>query len=163
MRFLLGEVAAVFAVEGPKLHDNTDNADSLAVVLRFASGATGSLQVSPYFPMFSYRRSFSYQVVGEKGGVWYDPTRQTVEYQVGEGPRTVQTFDEWGFDVAYATELRSFANWVLHDEPPVLTGEDGLRCVEIMQAAYISVATCQEVRLPLGRTETGPWGLGRRD
>jgi predicted dehydrogenase len=160
LRFLLGEVAAVFAVEGPKLHDNTDYADSLAVTLRFASGAVGSLQVSPYFPMFGYRRAFSYQIVGEHGGVWYDPVRMTVEYQVGDSPRTVTTFDDWGFDVAYAAELRSFARWALADEPPLLTGEDGLRCVEIMQAAYLSAASGREIRLPLDRAETGPWGLG---
>ncbi len=110
--------------------------------------------------MFGYRRAFSYQIVGERGGIWYDPTRMTVEWQVGDGPRTVRTFDEWGFDVAFATELRSFARWVLHDERPILTGEDGLRCVEIMQAAYLSVARGNEVRLPLDRTDTGPWGLG---
>jgi predicted dehydrogenase len=158
MRFLLGEVSSVFAVEGPKLLDNTDYADSLLVTLCFTNVAVGSLQVSPYFPMFAYRRAFSYQIVGDKGGIWYDPTRMTVEHQVGDGPRTVKTFDEWGFEIAYAAELRSFARWVLLDEPPVLTGVDGLRCVEIMQAAYLSAAERREISLPLSRSETGPWG-----
>jgi phthalate 4,5-cis-dihydrodiol dehydrogenase len=162
LRFLLGEVAAVYAVEGPKLLDHTDYADSLTVTMRFRSGAVASLQVSPYFPMFAYRRAFSYQIVCDRGGIWYDPTRMTVEHQVGDGPRTVKTFDEWGFDVAFAAELRSFARWVLVDEPPLLTGEDGLRCVEIMQAAYLSAAEHREISLPLARSETGPWNLGRR-
>jgi predicted dehydrogenase len=87
----------------------------------------------------------------------------TVEYQIGDGPRSVTTFDEWGFDVAYAAELRSFARWVLHDEPPILTGVDGLRCVEIMQAAYLAAAVGRELPLPLDRSETGPWGLGARE
>lgn len=60
LRFLLGEVAAVYAVEGPKIQRHTDYADNLSVTMRFASGAVGTLQVSPYFPLFSYRRAFEY-------------------------------------------------------------------------------------------------------
>ena len=63
-----------------------------------------------------------------------------------------------GHDVAYDEEWSSFAAWVLRDEPPILTGEDGLRCIEIMQAAYISVATGEAVDLPLATDDTRPWG-----
>ena len=44
-------------------------------------------------------------------------------------------FEGYGFEEAFDTEWDSFAAWVLRGEPPVLTGEDGLRAVEIMQAA----------------------------
>jgi hypothetical protein len=58
--------------------------------------------------------------------------------------------------VAYLHERSSFAGWVLNDTPPVLTGEDGLRCVEILQAAYISAETSASVDRPLARDERRP-------
>ena len=64
-------------------------------------------------------------------------------------------------DAAYDKEWSSFAAWVLRDEPPVLTGEDGLRCVEILQAAYLSAAIGARVDLPLNRNERRPFELQR--
>jgi len=119
-----------------------------------------TLEVCPFFPLSSYFRAFSYHFVCERGGIWYDAARLTVEHRVGEGATVVKTFDDFGYDVAFPAELGSFAAWVLHDTPPVLTAEDGLRCVEIMQAAYISAAQGREVHLPLDRDERGPWNLG---
>lgn len=160
LRSFFGEVEVVMACEGPKLRDNTDYADSLSALLRFRNGTVVSLEVSPYFPPFGYRRAFGIQIVGEHGGLWYDPTRMTVECEVEAGPRRARTFDDWGFEHAYQAELGSFGRWVLHDEPPLLTAEDGLRCVEIMQAIYIAAAEGAPVRLPLAPDERGPWQLG---
>jgi myo-inositol 2-dehydrogenase/D-chiro-inositol 1-dehydrogenase/scyllo-inositol 2-dehydrogenase (NAD+) len=161
LRFFFGEVDSVYAAEGPKKNAETDYADSLSILLHFESGMIVSMEICPYFPLLSYHRAFSYQFACERGGLRYDPARLTVEHQVGEEPRTVRTFDDFGYDIAFPAELRSFTAWVLHDEPPLLTAEDGLRAVEIMQAAYISAAEGKLVRLPLDRFERRPWNLGR--
>ena len=63
---------------------------------------------------------------------------------------------DYGFDVAFPKEFQSFLSWILRDEPPLLTGEDGLRCVEILQAIEISMARGTVVRLPLPVDERGP-------
>ena len=159
LRHLLGEVASVQAVIGPKLHPElAEQEDSISVTMRFASGAIGSMQVSALFPMATYRGSFSFQIVCEHGAIEYDPRRIEVRAQIrGQTPR-IRQFDDYGFDEAFDREWGSFAGWILRDEPPVLTGEDGLRCVEIMQAAYISADTGEAVNLPLDRSERRPFG-----
>ena len=69
-----------------------------------------------------------------------------------DGPAEVFEFDnEAGFVEAYTREFSSFADWVLKGTEPVLTGWDGLRCVEIMEAAYLSAYRGREVQLPLPR------------
>ncbi|MBM4436383.1 MAG: Gfo/Idh/MocA family oxidoreductase [Actinobacteria bacterium] len=158
IRYLLGEVREVYALDGPKLFPNdTDYQDALAFTLKFANGAVGSFQVSTYYPLASYRTAFAYQIVCEHGGLAYDPRQVAVHAQKYGQPMTTTFFEGYGHDVAFDKEWSNFAAWVLHDEPPILTGEDGLRCVEILQAAYLSVALGQPVKLPLAATERRPW------
>jgi predicted dehydrogenase len=159
IRNLMGEVSRVHAVTGPKLSSSvTDYEDSIAVNLNFASGAIGSVQVSTFYPMATYRTSFDYEIVCEHGGIAYDSRQVAIHHQLQDQPMQTTFLEGYGHDVAYDLEWSSFAAWVLRDEPPILTGEDGLRCIEIMQAAYISVATGEAVDLPLATDDTRPWG-----
>ena len=159
IRNLMGEVSRVQAVTGPKLSSSvTDYEDSIAVNLNFASGAIGSVQVSTFYPMATYRTSFDYEIVCEHGGIAYDSRQVAIHHQLQDQPMQTTFLEGYGHDVAYDLEWSSFAAWVLRDEPPILTGEDGLRCIEIMQAAYISVATGEAVDLPLATDDTRPWG-----
>lgn len=158
IRYLLGEVSRVHAVTGPKLYpDITDYEDSIAVTLDFDSGAIGSVQVSTFYPMATYRTSFDYEIVCEHGGIAYDPRQVAIHSQLRDRPMETTFLEGYGHDLAYDQEWSSFAAWVLRDEPPVLTAEDGLRCIEIMQAAYISVATGAPVDLPLATDDRRPW------
>ncbi len=159
IRYYLGEVDEVAAMVGPKVFpDVTDYDDAIAVNLKFRSGAVGSIQVTTFFPMATYRTSFAYAISCEHGGIAYDPRQVAVHYGTHDGPMQTTFFEGYGFDEAFATEWDSFAAWVLRDEPPVLTGEDGLRAVEIMQAAYISADQGgRPVSLPLDRDERRPF------
>jgi len=160
IRHYLGEVDTVSAMTGPKLFpDVTDYDDAIAVNLRFRNGAVGSIQVTTAFPMATYRTSFSYQIACEHGGIAYDPRQVAVHSATHDGPMQTTFFEGYGFEEAFDTEWDSFAAWVLRDEPPVLTGEDGLRAVEIMQAAYMSVDEGgTPISLPLDRNERRPFG-----
>ena len=159
IRYLMGEVASVHAVVGSKLHPEvTDQEESIALTLRFVSGAVGAMQVSALFPMATYRGSFSYQIVCEKGGIEYDPRQIAVNSQITGQACHRRQFDGYGHNIAYDREWSNFAAWVLRDEPPLLTGEDGLRCVEILQAAYIAAETGRSVDLPLDTAESRPFG-----
>ena len=158
IRHLMGEVTRVHAIVGPKLYpDLTDYEDSIAVNLNFANGAIGSLQVSTFYPMASYRTSFDYEIVCEHGGISYDSRQPSVHHQIMGQPMETSFFEGYGHEIAYDLEWGNFAAWILRDEPPLLTGEDGLRCVEIMQAAYISIATGESVSLPLSSSDCRPW------
>ena len=159
LRYLFGEVASVYAVLGPKLRPEiSDQEDAIAVALTFESGMLGSIQVSTFFPMATYQTAFGFDIVCERGGIAYSAQDLTVTTHIeGEQPHTVQ-LEHNSAEGAYDREWSSFAAWVLRDETPVLTGEDGLRCVEILQAAYLSADTGARVDLPLDRNERRPFG-----
>jgi len=61
-----------------------------------------------------------------------------------------ERFDDLGFDHAFRLEVGDFVRWVQEDRAPCLTWAEGLRCVEMMEAAYRSAAAGgQPVELPL--------------
>jgi predicted dehydrogenase len=161
LRYLFGEVASVYAVIGPKVRPEvSDQEDAISVALTFKNGMVGSMQVSTCYPMATYPTAFGFEIVCENGGIAYDPQRLTITFQ--QEDRDVQEVQlaHNEADGAYDHEWASFAGWVLRDEAPVLTGEDGLRCVEILQAAYLSAQLGARVELPLARDERRPFAEG---
>lgn len=152
MRHVVGdEVVEVYAVAGPKTDGYTDYEDSIAVTLRYENGAIGTLQITPHDPLRDFNHSFSLSVVCERGSIRYLPEGPAVEHGARSlhelGERQVERFatHEDNENAAYRWELGHFARVVRGIERPVLTGEDGLRCVEVMQAAYRSMATGSSV------------------
>lgn len=158
LRHLFGDVAAVYANLGPKLRPEvSDQEDAISVALTFRSGMLGSLQVSTFFPMATYQTAFGFDIVCERGGIAYSAQDLTITTQIENQPPHEVRLEHNSAVGAYDKEWSSFAAWVLRDETPVLTGEDGLRCVEILQAAYLSADTGVPVDLPLGRNERRPF------
>lgn len=157
LRHLCGEAASVYARTPVKMNHHTDYEDAISVLIHFETGPVASLQVSPYSPLYTFRQAFGVHIVLERGAIVYDPLSMTVRAQSSGGPPEVWTFDnDAGFTQAYVRELTSFADWIRSGSEPVLNAWDGLRCVEIMQAAQISAFSGREVTLPLpGRCATG--------
>ena len=62
-----------------------------------------------------------------------------------------ERFDfEADYDTAYRREITDFARWITEDRQPCLTWREGLRCVEMMEAAYqSSAAGGQPIDFPL--------------
>jgi predicted dehydrogenase len=61
-----------------------------------------------------------------------------------------ERFEDLGFQHAYRKELSDFVRWIREDRPPSLTWREGLRCVEIMEAAHRSAdAGGTPIQLPL--------------
>ena len=158
LRHLFGEVASVYAALAPKLRPEvSDQEDAISVALTFRSGTLGSIQVSTFFPMETYQTAFGFDIVCEHGGIAYNAQDLTVTTHIEDAtPREVR-LEHNSADGAYDKEWSSFAGWLLRDEAPVLTGEDGLRCVEILHAAYLSAAIGSKVDLPLDRDERRPF------
>lgn len=161
LRHACGEVGTVFARSPVKTHHGTDFEDALALLIQFESGTVATLQVSPLSPQRTFRHAFGVHFVLERGDLIYDPVETTVTVQGRGEPAQRFRFDnEAGFEQAYRTELESFAAWVNRDAQPVLTGWDGLRCVEIMEAAQLSAYGGRQVQLPLPRTRARQEWLG---
>jgi predicted dehydrogenase len=165
MRAMCGDVAGVRAVAGPQVDPRYDFPDTLHVTLRFAGGAVASLNVSLVYPLWKFRESVGAALVCRKGGMRLETFLDHIDltWQPHDEPTPHhERFDDLGFDAAYRKEIGDFVRWVVDGTPPCLTWEEGLRCVEVMEAAHRSARDGgPELRLPLyPDLEDGPSPAG---
>ena len=148
-----GKATSVYAVESRvRVQQGVDYQDSLFLLVEFESGVIGSVDctVSCLTPD---RRG---QIVGTLGSLTYDPSEKWVDVATWKGEReridVSLIGDRWArLAIGVGTELESFIDWVVHDTEPILTGWDGLWAVEIIDAAYRSIAQKRPISLPLPR------------
>ena len=149
MRAIAGaEVSTVYAVAGVPTDDYTDYEDMTSLVVRFANGVVGSMQVAEHSPLVTFEESFSTTVLLERGAIKVDPWGGKVAHARRDGftrgPVVVESFGsfESGEEAAYRKEFAGFADVVRSSVRPVEeTAEDGLRCVELLEAASLSMRT----------------------
>ena len=131
-RYLVGEVVAVSgaidtfnpALEGVE--------DSAAILLQTAEGSIGTIEASWMTPWSSN----VVELYGENGAA-------VVDYDTGETRYRLQGDDAWTkAELApgdrFVEELKHFAALLRGEAAPRVTGEDGLRAVEIIHQAYAS-------------------------
>jgi len=142
------EVASVYAVAGPKTEDYTDYEDSIAVTMRYESGAIATMLVAEHDPLRTFEESFQISVLLEKGSIQVDPATGEVRHAArsglerGSGPVTESFGMFEGLEEhAYREEFQAFARAVLEGRRDYSTAEDGLRCVETLEAIYRSLET----------------------
>lgn len=141
MRAMCGDVSSVRAVGAPQIDARYDFPDNLHVSLQFHSGTTASLNVSLSYPLLKFRESAGPLVVCQNGGMRFLPFLDHIElyWQHQNDPEPhVERFNDLGFDYAYRKEIGDFVNWVTDKRAPCLTWREGLRCVEVMEAAHRS-------------------------
>ena len=158
LRCLCGDAGSVFSRSPIKTNHRSDYEDAISVLIQFESAVVATLEVCPLFPLRTFRKSFAVEIVCENGAVLYDPVNEPQMIVKAQGADTpLETFEfenESGFTQAYTQEFASFAEWVLNGTAPVMTALDGLRCVEIMEASYLSAYSGKEVQLPLPRRDS---------
>jgi predicted dehydrogenase len=137
MRSLMGEVAEASAMAENFYHPERDYEDHVIATLRFQNGGLGVVEFGGAHAIGGSEGI----VTGEKGSVVYDGSKGTVAYRLAEpGAQPVDVPVEKDAGTGIKSELSSFARWVLHDEAPVVTSEDGRRAVQIAEACYRSAA-----------------------
>jgi predicted dehydrogenase len=135
MRSLLGDVAEVSAMAENFYHPERDYEDHVVVTLRFRNGGIGVLEAGGAHAIGGSEGI----VTGEKGSIAYDGGKNTVVYRlVEEGAQPIDVPVERDAGTGVQSELSSFARWILHDEAPVVTSEDGRRAVQLAEASYRS-------------------------
>lgn len=149
-RWLSGsEVTEVYAVANRILQDGFDAVETGGLVsLRFAGGIFATIDCS-----WSKPRSYptwggmTLEVLGTGGALDMDAFRQhlTLYGRREEGV----SWPYFGSD-ANTAMLAEFIAAVRQDREPAITGIDGLRAVEIVDAAYRSIASGQPVTLEPG-------------
>src|SRR5579862_4227584 len=104
------------------------------VNLKFAHGAIGNVDS---FAQAIYAYDVRTEVVGSKGSIFIgsiDKTPVAFLSSAG-GARVLEDHFLSRFADAYLAEVRDFVHNMLHDLPPRVTGEDGLRALDIAIAA----------------------------
>ena len=137
---MCGPAEAVSAMYGRPQDETYDYPDSMLVHVRFKSGAVASLSAGVNYTLVPYRMSTRPQVICRNGALRMKLYLDHIDviYQVRGGPVKTIRFDDLGYDHAFALETRSFVEWIQTGKKPVLGWEEGLRVVEIMEAAYVS-------------------------
>lgn len=141
------DVTRAMAVAGPKTDEYTDYEDSIAVTLQYESGAIASMLVAEHAPLRTFEESFQIAVLLERGSILVDPGAGTVTHasRLALQRSTPAMHESFGSfedleEHAYREEFSAFARRVLSEEreadPSV---EDGLRCVETLEAIYSSL------------------------
>jgi len=150
-RWLLGEEvetvqASASVLTDPKIGELGDF-DSVNVILRTASGRQCVITNSR-------RAAYGYdqriEVLGSKGMVSARNTHEANIEVAGEtGFKTppLLNFFMTRYTAAYANEIAAFVQSVSDGSTPPTTGEDGLRSLELADAAVKSVETGQTVRM----------------
>jgi len=141
MRAMCGDVATVRALAAPQIDTGYEFPDTLHVSLGFQSGAIASLTVSLSSPPLKFREAGGPQVVCQQGGMRFIPHMKHIDLcwqHLDDSEPNLERFDDLGFDNAYRQEFGDFVRWVRDGTKPCLTWREGLRCVEVMEAAHRS-------------------------
>lgn len=140
------EVTEVYAASNAILHAGKVQVETGGLVmLTFANRAFASIDCSwskpAYYPTWG---GLKLEIVAENGLAVMDAYKQIMtvySHRVGR-----PQFAYWGSD-ANAGMLAEFISACRENRAPSVTGEDGLRAVEIVEAAYQSAESGQPVRL----------------
>lgn len=160
-RWILGKqkVETVYAEMDTFVHQEKTEGDDVSVILvRFANGVIGLAEESWAKKGGMDDRA---EVHGSLGVAYADllhgnaiETYSEVGY--GYAVEKAGSTKGWSFAIydeiwnyGFPQEMEHFVDCVLHDKPPLETGEDGKAVLEVIFAAYQSVATGGKVRLPL--------------
>ncbi|WP_160724879.1 Gfo/Idh/MocA family protein [Bacillus sp. USDA818B3_A] len=150
IRYLLGEVAEVGAFVETSAKDNTDVDDNAVAILKMESGVIGTLAASwSYVARGDNNATIIY---GENAILRLedDPDYSLiVQYKNGEVVKyeldKIQTNDEGGQTNSHVID--HFVDAILNNRDPLITGEEGMRSLDVILAALESNETKRMVNL----------------
>lgn len=152
-RGMCGNARQATALYGPQHDERYGFRDVVHATFQFESGALATLCGGLSYPIHKFRESQGPWGECRNGGFKMVPHLDYIDLywqRLDEDQTHHERFDDLGFDHAFSLETRDFARWVQEDRTPCLTWVEGLRCVELMEAAYHSAeAGGQPVTLPL--------------
>jgi predicted dehydrogenase len=144
-RWLLGaEVSEVYAVANRILHAHDERVETGGLLsLRFDNGVFATIDCSWSKPRgYPTWGGLSIEAVGSEGVISADAFRQHLV--IYGGPQGGERWPFWGSD-ANGAMCAEFVASIREKREPAVTGVDGLRAVEIVDAAYRSVASGEPV------------------
>lgn len=116
--------------------------------MRFENGVLANLSLS----MVSRKRIHLVNVIGSEGTVLSDPFGGTLEIlsrRVKEYSYTTSINIREDLSASFGLELENFVKSIVEDREPYITGEDGLKVLEVIDAVFKSGETGKPVNLPM--------------
>ena len=154
LRWFAGPVREVFAMWQLGALHRIESEDVVTAVIRYASGATGTIQAATAFwPGYSER----VEIHGSKGTAIVTGDRLTtwdVKDDEGEPPPIAGAVASGASDPLaislepFERQFLDFGEGVRGGRRPLVCGEQGLQAIEIVDAVYRSCRTGQQVTLP---------------
>jgi predicted dehydrogenase len=144
VHYLLGGFRSVYALNGnlSSLEVNADDYSELLVTLK--SGVVASIHTD----MFGRDHKKTLEIKGEKGNICWSSGKNRVSiYDSATGSEQVFTKFPTDFNLNYIEELRHFIACCEGQEQPRASLGDGVETMELILAAYKSVATGSVVQI----------------
>lgn len=142
-RALCGDVRRVRSVCGPRHEPRFKFPDILHATFEFQSGAVACLNGSTLHPLQQFRQCQGSLAECRHGGWRMVPEFDHIDIywqRLDQEQTQHERFDDLGYATAFRRELGDFVAWVREGTKPCLTWVEGLRAVEMAEAACRSVA-----------------------
>jgi predicted dehydrogenase len=142
------EVTEVYAEIGDSLmHPGLGIDDVGLLSFQLVNGIYGTLDTSWSRPTsYTTWGDVKIEVTAENGVVYVDALKQHLSVSSNQAGKT--RWHTWGSNMDQGL-INDFIGMIREKRAPSITGEDGLRALEVALAAYRSAATGQPVQLPL--------------
>lgn len=149
---LVGRIAAVNAQTTQFVPDPLPIEDAVVVDVRFASGALG---------VFTFAYGSAYfddgcQVIGSEGaillhGIEGQAFRQPpVQVYTAQDDSWREPHIDWSWPQSFVGTIGHFVRCVQGKEPPIITPQDGISAISVVEAIYRSAAEGQRVEVARG-------------
>lgn len=161
LRHFCGDVASVRAVAVPSRR-GFENEDLATAILRFASGAVATISVSDAIaapwsweltarenPAYPATSESCYLIGGSEGSLSLPDLRvwrhdAAPDWWTPISARTLTS----GMDDPLAAQMAQFARVIRGEDPPLVSGHEGLKSLAVVEAVTTSAATGKEVPIP---------------
>ena len=139
--------------------------DTLSAIYRMKRGAIFELEVSNCQHEIPWYRGETIELWGDKGTLYYQPATGVMQfYSIVKktNPITNNSFIELNYPSDGMEMIKihqKFIQCIKRDLPPPVSGEDGLKALEMVNAAYISGIFHKAIKLPLSEKLEKEGGL----
>jgi len=147
IRCIMGNVTSVAAMMGNFVsQDDFDYEDFAQVLMKFENGGNGGM-IAGHSALLG---RYDGRVYASKGTLYFGGAANEIEYKVAGKDTVKRPYSEiTGYENGVHREVREWVECCLNDTDPPIPGEEGMRNVEIAEAARLSAREGRVVELPL--------------
>ena len=147
LRWIFGEVEWVKAILSRQSSLEIDVEDTAHLILGFAAALDGHQLIGTLnLDFIRHDTTRLCTAIGEKASLrWNGLTGEVALYEAGEKEWRKLYSHSHQRDDSYIAEWKNFIECVIEHKTPLITGEDGLKVLQIIEAARHSSATCEQM------------------